>query len=88
MAGQEAGLRCGPWRLALCFASSGGREERGGGVDGLGRGGPPILPEEGEDRAVFPLRMGHADAGRWKPGPPDAAVGGPYQSEIPFAFLY
>ena len=57
-------------------------ERRGGGeVDGRGRGGLSILPKEVEAHTVFPLKTGHDDAVRYKPGPPDAAVGGPDQSD-------
>ena len=45
------------------------------------RSGSPFLLEEVETRAVFPLGAFHADVGRRNPVPPDAAVGGTYESD-------
>ena len=59
-----------------------GERKRRGGVYGKGRVRIPLLPEEVEAHTVLPLRTGHADAGRWKPGPSDLGVGSLYQSDI------
>ena len=79
--GGEAGRRRGLLHLALWCSSSGGGEERGGGVHLRERIRIPVLPEEVEACAVFPLGAGHADAGRRNPAPLDSAVGGPYESD-------
>ena len=81
VAGREAGLSRGPRRLARWCDPSGGGEYQGEEIYGRGQGGPPFLPEEMEARTVFPLRTGHAHAGRCNLGPLDEAVGGPYQSD-------
>ena len=76
-----------PCALRFCVPLSEGRGKRGRGeVDWRVRGGLPVLPEEVEYRAIFPLGTGHADVGRQNPPPSDAAVGGPYRIYFPSNF--
>ena len=58
-----------------------GMRKEGGRCIEEDRAGSPLLPEDVEARAVFPLGAVHADAGRRNPVPPDAAVGGLYESD-------